>query len=89
MQYKLNSEILNYLKFLNFQLNGYKTLINEFLYNDTEQEINISKENFESLLEKFNEISGKILIALETIIGKKIASYEINFFEGIVTYETI
>jgi cell fate regulator YaaT (PSP1 superfamily) len=85
---KVKKEIIDYLKKLNYEYQGYMTLIKEFtILNNFNCSYELNEDEYNTLITKANISLQKINIALEEITGSNIINnYNINFEEFIIEW---
>lgn len=82
------SEILvNYLRMLEYERGGYQCLLQEFMEESDEEELNLSQENFKILMDRYKEADLKCRLAVEDIVGRPVKGFFIDFEDKELQYD--
>jgi hypothetical protein len=85
---QIDEKIINYFMSLNFEKQGYESLIKEFTIDAPEDGLILDENKYNILLTKYNEINKKIgLLILEVTGAHKINNYMINFEKKEITWD--
>lgn len=83
----LNDNLVNYLRMLEYERGGYQCLLQEFMEESDEEDLNLSQENFKILIDKYKEADLKCRFAIEDIVGRPVKSFFIDFGDRELQYD--